>query len=157
MKSSTSKGTSSAAKDFHGLFTGEFDYTNVTEFRESLLPLVSELESDPGKRYLVTKHGKPLAVFLSFDAFEAARRLVESVLAEEDKKSVPEILRGASQRMDREHGVHSEQAVGVSGLTTQIQAVHAEIIQLHSLMSVQLRKRKRVRQSRATADQQQSR
>lgn len=94
-----------SAKDARELFAGRLDYANVTEFRESLLPLVSALERDPTKRYLVTKHGKPLAVFLSFDAFEALRRLVESVLAEEAGKDVPQVLAEARQRMDRDHGV----------------------------------------------------
>ena len=94
-----------SAKDARDLFAGELDYANVTEFRESLLPVVSELERHPMKRYLVTKHGRPLAVFLSFGAFEALRKLIEPVLAEEAKKDVQQVLVEASQRMDQDYGV----------------------------------------------------
>jgi len=101
----TRKPRTMSTKDARQLFAGELDYANVTEFRESLLKSVSDLERSPTKRYLVTKHGKPLAVFLSFDAFEALRKLFESLLAEEAKKDVSQVLAEASQRMDRDYGV----------------------------------------------------
>src|SRR6266705_2658999 len=86
------------AKDAQDLFAGEIDYASVTEFRESLLPAVGDLERHPTKRYLITKHGRPLAVFISFEAFESIRKIVASILAREDKKDVSQALAEARER-----------------------------------------------------------
>ena len=92
-------------KDARQLFAGELEYANVTEFRESLLRFISEFERDPTRRFLVTKHGKPHAVLLSFRGFEVLRKVVEAVLAQDASKDVSQILAEASGRMDREYGV----------------------------------------------------
>jgi hypothetical protein len=99
------KGSTTTERSARDLFSGEADYANVTEFRESLLPFVSELERNPTKRYLITRHGKPTGVFMSYVAFQALQRLVESTLADEAKKDVSQVLAEASGRMDRDYGV----------------------------------------------------
>lgn len=139
MYSMTMKRKTFSAREVRELFAGELDYANVTEFRESLLPAVSDIERNRTKRYLVTKHGKPLAVFLSFEAFEAIRKLVETVLAQEDGKNPSQILLEASQRMDRDYNVEAADvatSVGaVSELSAQIQAVHENFQRIESLLT----------------------
>ena len=125
------------------LFAGELDYTNVTAFRESLLPVVNELALHPTKKYLVTRHGKPLAVFLSFSAFESVRKVVETMLDEEAAKDVGQILVEAREPMDRDHlGVAEGLRAGPSShggvpkdLTAQVQVLCDGVARLESMLT----------------------
>jgi PHD/YefM family antitoxin component YafN of YafNO toxin-antitoxin module len=134
---------SSSVEAVRSLFAGQLDYTNVTEFRESLLPMVNELTLHQTKKYLVTRHGKPLAVFLSFPAFESLRRVVETLLDEEAAKDVGRILVEARDRMDRDHLGGAEgrrQLPSVPGalpkdLSAQVQVLRDGVARLESMLT----------------------
>ena len=87
------------------VFAEEIEYTNITEFREKLLRTVDELQKSPARRYLVTKHGKPQAVLMSYNAYQVFRKLAEEVMAAEARKDSETALRDAIRRMDEDYGV----------------------------------------------------
>lgn len=52
---------------------------SATEARNTFLPLLDKLSS--GERYMVTRHGRPVAVVLSYEEYsriEATLRLIEN-------------------------------------------------------------------------------
>jgi PHD/YefM family antitoxin component YafN of YafNO toxin-antitoxin module len=89
------------------VFAEEIEYTNITEFREKLLRTVDELQKSPARQYLVTKHGKPHAVLMSFHAYQVFRKVAEEVLKREEGKDEKTLLAEAVQRMDEDYGMAS--------------------------------------------------
>ena len=51
------------------------EYSNVTEFRKSLLGMLRKLDENDDLRFIVTRGGEPCAVVLSYDAYELLRRI----------------------------------------------------------------------------------
>ncbi len=130
-----SKARTAAVKNPRDVFAGELDYASVTDFREKLLPVVNDLEANPTKRYLVTKHGKPLAVFLSFDAFEAIRKVVEAMLDEEEKKPPSQVLVEAVQRMDRPDAGSAMSIDADDPVALQLKALEKHVLRIESLLT----------------------
>ena len=62
------------------------EFTNLTEFRNSLLNFIPRIQDNEYLRFVLTKHGKPVAVVLSYDAYNLLKRVAERVMAEDDAK-----------------------------------------------------------------------
>ena len=54
----------------------ELEYTSVTALRGKLLAVVDSFRKTPAKRYLITKHGQPQAVLMSFETYRLLKRAV---------------------------------------------------------------------------------
>jgi len=51
------------------------EYTTVTDFRQSLLGMLRQLEENEDLRFIITRHGEPCAVVLSHEAYQLLRRI----------------------------------------------------------------------------------
>jgi len=51
------------------------EYSNVTEFRRSMLGMFRKLDENDDLRFVVTRGGEPCAVVLSYEAYELLRRI----------------------------------------------------------------------------------
>jgi len=51
----------------------EVEYSTVTALRGKLLAVVDGFRRAPAKRYLITKHGQPQAVLMSFETYRLLR------------------------------------------------------------------------------------
>jgi prevent-host-death family protein len=52
----------------------EVEYSTVTALRGKLLAVVDGFRRAPAKRYLITKHGQPQAVLMSFETYRLLKR-----------------------------------------------------------------------------------
>jgi antitoxin YefM len=65
----------------------------VTEARQQLLPLLDRIENG-AYRFMVTRHGKPLAVVLSYEEYS---RMAETLKLLEDRRLSHQLDRGLAQ------------------------------------------------------------
>ncbi|MCK5577124.1 MAG: type II toxin-antitoxin system Phd/YefM family antitoxin [Dehalococcoidales bacterium] len=66
---------------------------SITEARKDFLPLIDRVE-DELYRFMVTKHGKPVAVVINYDEYS---RMVETLKLLEDGRLAREIYQGATE------------------------------------------------------------
>ncbi len=66
---------------------------SITEARKDFLPLIDRVE-DELYRFMVTRHGKPVAVVLSYDEYS---RMVETLKLAGDSRLAREIDHGAAE------------------------------------------------------------
>jgi prevent-host-death family protein len=66
---------------------------SVTDARKDFLPLIDRVESEL-HRFMVTRHGKPVAVVLSYEEYF---RMVETLKLTEDSEMARDIKRGAAE------------------------------------------------------------
>lgn len=66
---------------------------SVTEARKSFLPLIEKVDSER-YRFMVTKHGKPVAVVMNYEEYS---RMVETLKLIEDKQLTREIKKGLEE------------------------------------------------------------
>ena len=64
---------------------------SITESRKNFLPLIDRVEYEL-YRFMVTKHGKPVAVIISYEEYS---RMVETLRLIEDRELAHEIKQGS--------------------------------------------------------------
>jgi prevent-host-death family protein len=50
-------------------------YSTVTSLRGKLLKIVNSFRKNPARRFLITKHGEPQAVLMSFQTYRSLRKM----------------------------------------------------------------------------------
>jgi len=75
------------------------EFTNLTDFRNSLLNFIPRVQENEYLRFVITKHGKPAAVVLSFDAYNLLKRVAERAMDEDDAKEPAVASREAYQEL----------------------------------------------------------
>jgi antitoxin YefM len=70
---------------------------SITEARQRFLPLLSKIESEP-YRFMVTKHGKPIAVVLDYAEYS---RMLETLKMLEDHPWSQRVGQGLNQARGR--------------------------------------------------------
>lgn len=75
------------------------EFTNLTDFRNSLLNFIPRVQDNEYLRFVITKHGKPVAVVLSYDAYNLLKRVAERVMDEEEKKEPAVALQESYQEL----------------------------------------------------------
>ena len=78
------------------------EYSNATQFRKSFLGVVDKLQRNMYLRYVVTKHGEPRAVVMSFAAYDSMRRAMQQIAGLEREHSPAEAARAALLQMNTE-------------------------------------------------------
>ena len=66
---------------------------SVTDTRRELLPLIDRVEEE-SYHFMVTKHGKPVAVIISYEEYS---RMVETLRLIEDRELAHEIKQGSAE------------------------------------------------------------
>lgn len=66
---------------------------SVTDTRRELLPLIDRVEEE-SYHFMVTKHGKPVAVVISYEEYS---RMVETLRLIEDRELAREIKQGSTE------------------------------------------------------------
>jgi len=70
---------------------------SVTTTRKNLLPLIERIEAEP-YRFMITKHGNPVAVVMSYEEYS---RMAETLRILQDKEMTNRIRKGLT---DIDHG-----------------------------------------------------
>jgi prevent-host-death family protein len=76
------------------------NFSNLTEFRNSLLQVIPKLQEDDLLRFVITKHGQPAAVIMSYHAYSVFKRIADRVIEQDDALDPEESLRQAYARMN---------------------------------------------------------
>ncbi len=66
---------------------------SITEARKNFLPLINRVEYEL-YRFMVTKHGKPVAVIISYEEYS---RMVETLKLMDDSEMARDIRRGSAE------------------------------------------------------------
>ena len=66
---------------------------SVTDTRKELLPLIDRVENE-SYHFIITKHGKPVAVIVSYEEYS---RMVETLRLIEDRELTHEINQGSAE------------------------------------------------------------
>jgi PHD/YefM family antitoxin component YafN of YafNO toxin-antitoxin module len=81
----------------------EVEFSNVTNFRNSLLGAVEQLQSNPAKRYVITKRGEPEAVLMSYKTYSLLSRVMNQTLEKTVAEDRGDSVHAAFDRMRQEH------------------------------------------------------
>lgn len=79
------------------------EFASVTTSREQFLKLVETLESQPYRRHIITKHGTPRVVLLSYPAYELLTKVARQALERESSLDNQAAAAEAFERMSVEH------------------------------------------------------
>jgi prevent-host-death family protein len=60
----------------------DLEFSNVTNLRDSLLGVIDILQKTPAKRFVITKHGKPQAVLMSYQTYSLISKIVNESLSQ---------------------------------------------------------------------------
>ncbi len=66
---------------------------SITEARKDLLHLIGRVDGEP-YRFMMTRHGKPVAVVISYEEYS---RMVETLKLIEDRELAREIRQGSAE------------------------------------------------------------
>ena len=81
----------------------DIEFSNVTKFRNSLLGAVERMQGNPAKRYVITKHGKPEAVLMSYQTYSLLTKVMDQTLEGTAGLNREEAIRAAFARLRHEH------------------------------------------------------
>ncbi len=70
-----------------------YNYVTLKELRPKLPKIIDKVDSELD-RYIISKHGNPVAVLLSIDDFES---LIETLNEKDDKENLRRIRRGLEE------------------------------------------------------------
>ncbi len=80
------------------------EFSGVTGFRKSLLSIIPRLQKNQFLRFVITKHGKPAAVVLSYESYELLLKMAQELADQDNNKGREQRLNEAHARMVRDHG-----------------------------------------------------
>lgn len=80
----------------------DVEYYTVTDFRAFFLNAVNTLSENPAKRYLITKHGRPEAVLMSFGTYSFMKKIIDRVLAATASPNSSSAIEAAFARLKEE-------------------------------------------------------
>lgn len=83
-------------------FEEQLELSNITDLRRDLLRKVEEIQQNPAIRLLILKHGRPQAVLMSADAYDAVKNVVKRFLAESEGLSREQIIGEAIDEFEEE-------------------------------------------------------
>lgn len=78
------------------------ELSNITDLRQGLLRKVDEIQKNPAIRLLILKHGRPQAVLMSAEAYDALKEVVKLFLAESEGVSREQSINAAINRFEVE-------------------------------------------------------
>ena len=101
----------SSAASNDGRLEQTINYTNLTDFRSSLLNIIPKLQQNEYLRFIITKHGEPAAVIMSHEAYLLMLDATNKVVEQESRITPEEDLREAYEEMTgKKLGSSSESA-----------------------------------------------
>lgn len=109
------------------------EYSNATQFRKSFLGVVDKLQRNMYLRYVVTKHGEPRAVVMSFAAYDTMRRAMQQIAALEREHSPAEAARAALVQMNTEgRKSASMEELPMAAITERLEELAEQVSNLRS-------------------------
>jgi hypothetical protein len=116
------------------------EYSNATQFRKLFLGLVDDLHANSYLRYIITKHGEPRVVVMSFAAYQMMYRALQQVTKLQSETSPAEAAKVALRQLEEADssggsGEEVNSALSAS-LIKRLDAVVEEVNDLRQRVSV---------------------
>jgi PHD/YefM family antitoxin component YafN of YafNO toxin-antitoxin module len=116
------------------------EYSNATQFRKLFLGVVDDLHANSYLRYIITKHGEPRAVVMSFAAYQMMYRALQQVTKLQNETSPDEAARVALRQLkeaDSPEGSDEEVNFDLSAsLIKRLDAVVEEVNDLRQRVGI---------------------
>jgi prevent-host-death family protein len=114
------------------------EYSTVTALRGRLLAVVDSFRKSPAKRYLITKHGQPQAVLMSFETYRLPRGAKAQPLPaqSDDGLQLGEAI--ARVRSDREAAQSPETVTNENDIGETIDVIRRRLDRLETEMNKRL-------------------
>jgi len=109
------------------------NFSNLTQFRNSLLDVIPKLQENEYLRFVITKHGKPAAVIMSYEAYEFLKGAAGQIIEQEAAKAPDVALRDAYERMTQ---TKLDPPVQASEIASRLGVLAAEMKNLQTVISV---------------------
>lgn len=90
------------AKESAPAFEEKLELSNITDLRRDLLRKVDEIHENPAIRLLILKHGRPQAVLLSVEAYDALKKVAQLFLKANEGLSREQIISTAISQFEAE-------------------------------------------------------
>ena len=106
-------GTKAAAleKTAKSVLEEELEESSVTSVRQGLLPLIERIQKNPAMRVLIRKHGKPRAVLMSAQTYDALKKLANLTVEKAEAMSQEERIEAAYERLQNERSAEKGEPV----------------------------------------------
>jgi prevent-host-death family protein len=85
------------------IFEEKVEFSNVTRFRKLLLSVLDRLQENHYLRYVITKHGEPKAVVMSFQGYETIKRALKHLFDLENRMNMSEAAHDAFDQMAEDY------------------------------------------------------
>ena len=102
----------------------QVEFTGVTGFRKSLLTIIPRLQKNQFLRFVITRHGKPAAVVLSYESYELLLKMAQELADQDENKSREQRLNEAHARMTKDHS--ARKSVNAPAVFEAAETVNAE-------------------------------
>lgn len=93
----------------------DLELSNVTEFRQNLLPVIERMEKNPALRLLILKHGKPQAVLMSVRTYDLVKKIVDQVASQAEDLPRQDAIDNAYSRLRSGRQGRDAERPGVTG------------------------------------------
>ncbi|HUK49219.1 MAG TPA: type II toxin-antitoxin system Phd/YefM family antitoxin [Terriglobales bacterium] len=114
----------------------QLEFSNVTNVREKLLPLMDRLQENPPLRMIILKHGAPQAVLMSYQTYDTLKKLVDTLVKNNDALTQQQRVDAAYARLRAERGssVRPAAEIGVN-LDAQVEAAKVILNELQNMLA----------------------
>jgi prevent-host-death family protein len=123
-----------------GAVEEDVEFSNVTNLRESLLSRVESLRANPSKRYVITKHGQPQAVLMSYGTYSLLKKMMDQTLARAEAESKSDPIGAAFARFREDHPNELSGGKAISppavqeAVSAALQTIRAQFEQLDAVL-----------------------
>jgi PHD/YefM family antitoxin component YafN of YafNO toxin-antitoxin module len=89
-------------KESADAFDERLELSNITDLRRDLLKKVDEIHENPAIRLLILKHGRPQAVLLSAEAYDALKKVAQLYIKANEGLTREQIINDAISQFEAE-------------------------------------------------------
>jgi PHD/YefM family antitoxin component YafN of YafNO toxin-antitoxin module len=114
----------------------QLEFSNVTSVREQFLPLMDRLQKNPPLRMIILKHGAPQAVLMSYQTYDALKKVVDVLLKNNDALTPEQRVEAAYSRLRAERGSSVQPAAEAgANLEAQVEAAKVIVSELQNILT----------------------
>lgn len=92
------------SKDAAQVLEEKLELSNVTDFRQNLLPAIERIEKNPALRYLILKRGRPQAVLMSTRTYDLVKKIMGQIAGTQAAVPREQAIESAFERLRAERG-----------------------------------------------------
>jgi PHD/YefM family antitoxin component YafN of YafNO toxin-antitoxin module len=115
------------SKDAAQVLEEKLELSNVTDFRQNLLPAIERIEKNPALRYLILKRGRPQAVLMSTRTYDLVKKIMSQIASTQAAVPREQAIESAFERLRAERG--SRRPAGAAAVAAAESATPAPAVE----------------------------